>query len=276
MIAVDHVTRIYGGSLTAVDDVTEPAPPHVGGAVVGRGETNDDPQGGRLSGAVGTRQPGDPPRAGGEQELPNPGLEVGMLLDASAQHAGRPGRDVLAIAQATMGLPRQRAEVLDVVGLSETRLAGQRARSAGRNRVAVLAPAARDRGRRRRPDRHRPGPCRRRQHDDRPAGRRRDPCSDTPPRDALSQSPDAAGLTHHLINSGSRSEMACDGRPISVPGRGGRRGSRAGRSVRRRRTDRAPRRRRCRLERGVPGADRRHPTRPSPIARQSSTRGAVA
>jgi ABC-2 type transport system ATP-binding protein len=28
-------------------------------------------------------------------DLPNPGLEVGVLLDASAQHAGRIGRDIL-------------------------------------------------------------------------------------------------------------------------------------------------------------------------------------
>ena len=28
-------------------------------------------------------------------DLPNPGLEVGVLLDASAQHAGRTGREIL-------------------------------------------------------------------------------------------------------------------------------------------------------------------------------------
>ena len=38
-------------------------------------------------------------------DLPNPGLEVGVLLDASAQHAGRTGREILTIAQRTMGLP---------------------------------------------------------------------------------------------------------------------------------------------------------------------------
>lgn len=40
--------------------------------------------------------------------LPNPGLEVGVLLDASAQHAGRTGREILTIAQRFMGLSRQR------------------------------------------------------------------------------------------------------------------------------------------------------------------------
>ena len=39
-------------------------------------------------------------------DLPNPGLEVGVLLDASAQHAGRTGREILTIAQQMMGLPR--------------------------------------------------------------------------------------------------------------------------------------------------------------------------
>ena len=38
-------------------------------------------------------------------DLPNPGLEVGVLLDASAQHAGRTGREILTLAQSTMGLP---------------------------------------------------------------------------------------------------------------------------------------------------------------------------
>ncbi len=38
-------------------------------------------------------------------DLPNPGLEVGVLLDASVQHAGRTGREILTIAQRLMGLP---------------------------------------------------------------------------------------------------------------------------------------------------------------------------
>jgi hypothetical protein len=34
--------------------------------------------------------------------LPNPGLRVGILLDASAQHAGRTGREVLALSALVM------------------------------------------------------------------------------------------------------------------------------------------------------------------------------
>jgi ABC-2 type transport system ATP-binding protein len=43
-------------------------------------------------------------------DLPNPGREVGVLLDASAQHAGRTGREILRIARLTMGLPAARVE----------------------------------------------------------------------------------------------------------------------------------------------------------------------
>jgi len=45
----------------------------VGSAVVGRGEPDDDPQGGRLSGAVGTQEPGDPIQVGGEGDVVDSG-----------------------------------------------------------------------------------------------------------------------------------------------------------------------------------------------------------
>ena len=45
-----------------------------------------------------------------------------MLLDASAQHAGRTGREILTIAQRTMGLPKARVdEMLDLVSLTPRR-----------------------------------------------------------------------------------------------------------------------------------------------------------
>ena len=44
---------------------------------------------------------------------------VGVLLDASAQHAGRTGREVLTLGAKTMGLGTDRVdEILDVVGLT--------------------------------------------------------------------------------------------------------------------------------------------------------------
>ena len=55
------------------------------------------------------------------RDLPNPGRRVGILLDASAQHAGRRGREALAVSAQTMGVPAQRVDaLLELVGLDET------------------------------------------------------------------------------------------------------------------------------------------------------------
>jgi ABC-2 type transport system ATP-binding protein len=54
-------------------------------------------------------------------EVPNPGTQIGVLLDASAQHAGRTGREVLALGAATMGLPSSRVDdMLNLVSLTPT------------------------------------------------------------------------------------------------------------------------------------------------------------
>ena len=75
-------------------------------------------------------------------DLPNPGREVGVLLDASAQHAGRTGREILTLAQRFMGLPANRVEeMLDVVGLTPTE-AGRRVRNYSlgmRQRLGIAA-----------------------------------------------------------------------------------------------------------------------------------------
>jgi len=55
------------------------------------------------------------------RDLPNPGRRVGILLDSSAQHTGRRGREALAVSAHTMGVPAQRVEaLLELVGLDET------------------------------------------------------------------------------------------------------------------------------------------------------------
>jgi ABC-2 type transport system ATP-binding protein len=55
------------------------------------------------------------------RDLPNPGRRVGILLDASAQHAGRRGREALAVSAQMMGVPAQRVDaLLALVGLDET------------------------------------------------------------------------------------------------------------------------------------------------------------
>jgi ABC-2 type transport system ATP-binding protein len=119
MIAVDHVTKTYG-TFTAVDDVSFNAFP---GRITGFLGPNGAGKSTTLRVLVGLT----PPDRGAAQvlgrrfkDLPNPGMEVGVLLDASAQHAGRTGREVLTVARRTMGLPAARVEeVLHTVGLSE-------------------------------------------------------------------------------------------------------------------------------------------------------------
>ena len=120
MIKVESLTKKYAG-FTAVDNISFQA------------ET------GRVTGFLGPNGAGKstsmrvmvgltPPTSGGATingqqyaDLPNPGLEVGVLLDASAQHAGRTGREILRIAQRTMGLPKSRVdEMLDLVSLTGT------------------------------------------------------------------------------------------------------------------------------------------------------------
>ena len=118
MIEVNGLTRTYG-SHRAVDDVTFRA------------------ESGRVTGFLGPNGAGKstcmrmmvgltPPTAGTATildrryaDLPNPGRHVGVLLDASAQHPGRTGREVLTLGARTMGLPKGRVdELLEVVGLT--------------------------------------------------------------------------------------------------------------------------------------------------------------
>src|SRR3954470_15942542 len=55
------------------------------------------------------------------RDLPNPGRRVGLLLDASAQHSGRRGREALAVSARTMGVPAKRVYArLELVGLDGT------------------------------------------------------------------------------------------------------------------------------------------------------------
>lgn len=52
-------------------------------------------------------------------DLPCPGRDVGVLLDASAQHAGRTGRETLTIAAQTVGVSQSRVDqILDLVSLT--------------------------------------------------------------------------------------------------------------------------------------------------------------
>lgn len=120
MISVEHLSRQYG-SFTAVDNVSFTA---ATGRVTGFLGPNGAGKSTTMRIMVGLTRPstGRVTIDGRDyRELPNPGLEVGVLLDASAQHAGRTGREILAIAAQTMGLPRSRVtETLARVGLTES------------------------------------------------------------------------------------------------------------------------------------------------------------
>ncbi len=118
MITVDSLTKSYSG-FTAVNDVTFTAEP---GRVTGFLGPNGAGKSTTMRIIVGlTSASSGSATVNGEHfaDLPNPGREVGVLLDASAQHAGRTGREILRIAQRTMGLPSARVDqMLDLVSLT--------------------------------------------------------------------------------------------------------------------------------------------------------------
>ena len=120
MITVESLTRKYAG-FTAVDNVSFTALP---GRVTGFLGPNGAGKSTTMRIMVGlTAATSGTATIDGVRfaDLPNPGLEVGVLLDASAQHAGRTGREILTIASDTMGLPRTRVdEMIELVSLTPT------------------------------------------------------------------------------------------------------------------------------------------------------------
>jgi ABC-2 type transport system ATP-binding protein len=128
MIRVHDLSKQYG-QFQAVDNVTFTAQP---GRVTGFLGPNGAGKSTTMRVMVGLTPPshGHATVLGRRYaDLPNPGREVGVLLDASAQHAGRTGRETLRVAARTMGLPVSRVdEMLDRVGLAPTE-AGRRVRN---------------------------------------------------------------------------------------------------------------------------------------------------
>ncbi len=120
MIKVENLTKKYG-DFTAVRDVSFTAQP---GRVTGFLGPNGAGKSTSMRMMVGlTRADSGSVTVGGHDylDIPNPGRHVGVLLDASAQHAGRTGREVLALSAATMGLPKARVdEMLALVSLSDS------------------------------------------------------------------------------------------------------------------------------------------------------------
>lgn len=118
MITVAHLTKRFG-RVTAVDDISFSVAP---GTIAGFLGPNGAGKSTTLRCLVGLTRPdsgtatllGRPYAA-----LSNPGASVGVLLDASAQHAGRTGREVLTLGARVIGVGDARvAEVLDLVQLT--------------------------------------------------------------------------------------------------------------------------------------------------------------
>lgn len=118
MITVDGLTKTYG-RFTAVRDVSFRCRE---GAVTGFLGPNGAGKSTTLRILAGlTRASSGSALIDGQryEDILNPGTRVGVLLDASAQHAGRTGREILVLSAMTMGLPLQRVdEMLALVGLT--------------------------------------------------------------------------------------------------------------------------------------------------------------
>ncbi len=126
MIKTENLTKRFG-ERTAVDDVSFLVEP---GTVTGFLGANGAGKTTTLRMLTGLSEPdgGEAVVLGGRyRDLPNPGRRVGVLLDAGAQHAGRRGREALAVSAQMMGVDQERVDgLLDLVGLD---------RSAARKRV---------------------------------------------------------------------------------------------------------------------------------------------
>ncbi len=118
MIDVSHLSKHYG-AVRAVDDISFTVPP---GRVVGFLGPNGAGKSTAMRAMVGlTRPTSGETRILGRRyvDLPRPGRQVGVLLDAGAQHVGRTGHEVLTLTAMMLGAERSRVpEMLALVGLS--------------------------------------------------------------------------------------------------------------------------------------------------------------
>ena len=163
MIKVEGLTRTYG-EFTAVDDVSFVCRP---GTVTGFLGPNGAGKTTTMRVMVGLT----PATSGGSRSAgtlratsPTPGGTSGVLLDASAQHAGRTGREILEIGARTMGLPSSRVdEMLELVSLDARGVQAPAAQLLARHEAAArhrARPARRPVGADPRRARQRPRPGR--------------------------------------------------------------------------------------------------------------------
>lgn len=119
-IVVDHMTKRFGSSVLAVDDLSFTVEP---GSVTGFLGPNGAGKTTTLRMILGLVRPtGGRATIGGiaYNEIPAPLTRVGAALEASDFHPARTGRNHLRIICIAAGLPQRRAdEVLHLVGLAE-------------------------------------------------------------------------------------------------------------------------------------------------------------
>ena len=118
MIEFSHVSKVYKG-VKALDDVSFTVAPGTITGFLG-------PNGAGKSTALRILAGLTPATSGSATvlgkpygELDCPAFQVGTLLDASAQHPGRTGREILTLGAIVLGLPKSRVDdVIDLVGLT--------------------------------------------------------------------------------------------------------------------------------------------------------------
>jgi len=120
MITVDGLTKTYG-HFTAVDDVSFVAEP---GRVTGFLGPNGAGKSTTMRMMTGLTVPTKGTAIIGGlryHDIPNPARHIGVLLDASAQHSGRTGHEILTLGALMLGLPASRVDqMLELVSLTRT------------------------------------------------------------------------------------------------------------------------------------------------------------
>lgn len=128
MIEITHLTKKYAGR-AVVDDVSFTCRPGTVTGFLGPNGSGKSTTLRMLCGLTPLSAGSATVLGGAYRDLPNPARRVGVLLDASAQHGGRTGREALTLACLTVGMPRGRvAELFAQVGLDE-RAARKRVRA---------------------------------------------------------------------------------------------------------------------------------------------------
>jgi ABC-2 type transport system ATP-binding protein len=136
MISATGLTKRYGGVL-AVDDVSFVCRPGTVTGLLGPGGAGKSTTMRIITGLTRADRGAAIIGSLRYRDVPNPAAQVGVLPDARAQHAGRTGREVLALGALALGLPRSRVDlILDQVSLTAAE---------SRRRIRTYSPGMRQR-----------------------------------------------------------------------------------------------------------------------------------